>query len=255
MASLGTLAAGVAHEINNPIAYINSNLSGLSNYVDDLVELFDLYRSAEQQLIDTELLQAIQTKKLSMDFDFLCSDLPELLKESRQGLDRVKNTVLNLKQFSHAGTGEKSWCDLNVEADNTLNVVWNEIKYKAEVIKEYAEVPQVYAVLSHIGQVLMNLLVNAAQAIEEKGTIWIRTGFDDRWVWMEVQDNGGGMSSEVKSRIFDPFYTTKPLGKGTGLGLSLSLGIIEQHQGQLQVSSELGKGSSFRVMLPRVPTA
>lgn len=251
MASLGTLAAGVAHEINNPIGYVNSNFSTLKTYANGLFELLDLYASGESALHAPELLQQIRVKKQAIDFDYLLTDLPNLINESHQGLERVRTTVQNLKNFSHAGTGEKVWCDLCAEIDNTLNVVWNEIKYKAEVVKTYAEVPPVYAVPSHIGQVIINLLVNAAHAIEEKGVIRVATGSDAQWVWVEIADDGVGMSAETRSRIFDPFYTTKPLGKGTGLGLSLSLSIIEKHQGTILVSSEPGKGSTFRVMLPQ----
>jgi len=253
MASLGTMAAGVAHEINTPIGYVNSNFSTLETYITELFELLALYQSVEVNLSDPALVEAIQAKKQAIDFAYLHDDLPDLIKESRQGLARVTSTVLNLKNFSHAGTGEKVWCDLQVELDNTLGVAWNEIKHKAEIVREYTPVPQVYAVLSHIGQVLMNLLVNATHAIEKSGTIWVRTGCDERWVWVDIQDSGAGMLPEIQARIFDPFYTTKPLGQGTGLGLSLSLGIIEKHQGRIQVTSAPGRGSTFRVMLPRQP--
>ncbi|HEY5718599.1 MAG TPA: response regulator [Motiliproteus sp.] len=252
MASLGTLAAGVAHEINNPIGYVTSNFSTLKAYAADLFELLELYAEGDSSL-EPGLRQQINAKKQAIDFTYLRDDLPDLINESQQGLERVKTTVQNLKNFTHAGTGEKVWCDLCEEIENTLNVVWNEIKYKADVIREYSPVPPVYAVTAHIGQVVMNLLVNAAHAIEEKGVIRVATGSDEHWVWVEIRDNGVGMSAETRSRIFDPFYTTKPLGKGTGLGLSLSLGIIEKHQGKIEVSSEPGEGSCFRVLLPREP--
>ncbi|WP_210396133.1 sensor histidine kinase [Motiliproteus sediminis] len=253
MASIGTLAAGVAHEINNPIGYVNSNLTSLGHYVDNLMTLLDLYRQGEATLSDQQLANAIRNHKRQIDYDYLVDDLPALINESIEGLERVKNTVLNLKNFSHAGTGEKVWCDLQQEVENTLSVVWNELKYKAEVVKEYRNVPKVYCVLSHIGQVLMNLLVNAAHAIEEHGTIRISTGCDAHWAWVDIEDDGKGIPANVLPHIFDPFFTTKPQGQGTGLGLSLSLGIIEKHQGKLEVQSEVGKGSRFRIKLPLDP--
>jgi signal transduction histidine kinase len=135
--------------------------------------------------------------------------------------------------------------------DSTLNVAWNEIKYKADVVKEYAGVPELYCLPSQINQVFLNLLINAAHAIEDKGTIIVRTGYDDRIVWVEIEDNGCGIAQEHLDHIFEPFFTTKPVGKGTGLGLSIVYGIVQGHQGKIAVRSEVGKGTVFRVALPR----
>jgi signal transduction histidine kinase len=190
-----------------------------------------------------------QVKK-TVDFNYLKEDIPSLLKESQDGLTRVTRIVQDLKDFSHVD--ESNWQQANLEQgiDSTLNVVSNEIKYKAEVVKQYAGLPSVECMPSQLNQVFMNLLMNAAQAIDQKGTITIRTGKSGEEVWVEIEDTGKGISPENINRIFDPFFTTKPIGKGTGLGLSLSYGIVQKHHGRIEVKSQVGKGSVFRVSLP-----
>jgi len=170
-------------------------------------------------------------------------------------VSRVKKIVENLKDFSRVDSAEWTFANLERGLESTLNIVWNEIKYKAEVVKEYADLPDVECIASQINQVFMNLLVNAAQAIEQQGTITLRSGFDDDNVWVEIEDTGEGIRPEHLNRIFEPFFTTKPVGKGTGLGLSLAYGIVQRHHGKLEVRSELGKGTVFRVALPRVRVA
>jgi two-component system, NtrC family, sensor kinase len=163
---------------------------------------------------------------------------------------RVKQIIQDLKDFSHVDESTWQMADLEKGMDSTLNVVSNEIKYKAEVVKEYAGLSDVECMPSQINQVFMNLLVNAAQAIEEKGIITIRSGMAGDEVWLEVADSGKGIAPEHLNRIFDPFFTTKPIGKGTGLGLSLSYGIVQKHHGRIEATSELGKGTTMRVWLP-----
>jgi len=243
MASIGQLAAGVAHEINNPVGYINSNITTLESYIRDLIRLVDAYEQGLQQ-------DEVAKIKDEIDLDYLKEDLDALLRESQEGIVRVKQIVQDLKDFSHVDESEWQWADLHRGIDSTLNIVNNEIKYKAEVTKEYGDLPQVECIISQINQVVMNLLVNAAHAIEERGTIVIRTGTENEGVWIEIEDSGSGMSEETAGRIFDPFYTTKPVGSGTGLGLSLSYGIIQRHNGTIDVKSELGKGTTFRIWLP-----
>ena len=240
MASIGQLAAGVAHEINNPVGFVNSNLGTLKTYVDDLVGLLETCR----------LGKATEADFAAADFEFMKSDIADLVRESQDGLDRVKKIVANLKDFSHVDEAEWQDADLNAGLESTLNVVWNELKYKVEVVRELAVLPPVACVPAQINQVVMNLLVNAAQAIETKGVITVRTGRDDRWAWIEIADTGKGMAPEVQTRIFEPFYTTKPVGKGTGLGLSLSYDIVKTHGGYIDVVSAPGQGSTFRVNLP-----
>ena len=249
LASIGQLAAGVAHEINNPVGYISSNLGSLNDYIGDVMQLLDAYAEAEKGLPEAVRASLDELKK-RIDIDFLRGDLPELIRESQSGTSRVKRIVQDLKDFSHVDEAEWQWSDLHKGLDSTLNVVHNELKYKAEVIKEYGELPQVNCIPAQLNQVFMNLLVNAAQAIRERGTITIRSGQEGENVWVEIADTGVGIPDDKLKRIFDPFFTTKPVGKGTGLGLSLSYGIVQKHNGRFEVESAPGKGSRFRVWLP-----
>jgi PAS domain S-box-containing protein len=250
MASLGQLAAGVAHEINNPVGFVNSNLSTLQEYVDGMLRLLAAYEQVEGTLVN-EALQDIRFLKQEVNIGYLRGDIGDLLAESRDGLQRVQRIVKDLKDFSHAGELEKQSANIESGLDSTLNVVWNEIKYKAEVVKEYAGIPEINCIASQLNQVFMNLLINAVQAIEDHGRITIRTDHDEKNVWVEVEDTGKGIKPEQLGKIFDPFFTTKSVGMGTGLGLSLSYGIVKKHNGWIEVKSELGKGTSFRVFLPR----
>lgn len=240
MASIGQLAAGVAHEINNPVGFVNSNLGALTNYSKQMIALLERCRSG----------QASEADFAAIDFDYLKTDLGDLLGESREGLERVKKIVVDLKNYSRIDEAEWQAADLNAGIESTLNVAWNELKYKADVVREFGDLPPVPCVAAQINQVVMNLLVNAVHAIETHGTITVRTGHDDAWAWIEVADTGKGMAPAVMQRIFEPFYTTKPVGKGTGLGLSLSYDIVRKHQGHIEVSSEIGVGTTFRVTLP-----
>jgi two-component system NtrC family sensor kinase len=250
MASIGQLAAGVAHEINNPVGFVNSNLGTLQNYIHKMLRLLAAYEQAEESLSD-DVLQEIRRLKAEIDVEFLREDIGSLLSESLDGLQRVKQIVRDLKDFSHVDKAAREWANLETGLDSTLNVVWNELKYKAKVVKEYGDTPKIECMPSQLNQVFMNLLINAAHAIEEHGQINIRTGHDAQNVWLEVEDTGKGIAPEHIGRIFEPFFTTKPIGKGTGLGLSLSYGIVNKHGGRIEVTSEVGKGSMFRVLLPR----
>ncbi|MBU1426654.1 MAG: bacteriohemerythrin [Gammaproteobacteria bacterium] len=249
MASIGQLAAGVAHEINNPVGFVNSNLGTLGKYITSMFSVIAAYETAEARVGSNTCPEVSQVKKTA-DFNYLKEDIPSLLKESQDGLARVTRIVQDLKDFSHVD--ESNWQHANLEQgmDSTLNVVANEIKYKADVVKQYAGLPDVECMPSQLNQVFMNMLMNAAQAIDQKGTITVRTGKSGDEVWVEVEDTGKGIAPENLNRIFDPFYTTKPIGKGTGLGLSLSYGIVQKHHGRFEVKSQVGKGSTFRVWLP-----
>jgi len=251
MASIGQLAAGVAHEINNPIGFVYSNLGSLEKYVQDAFSMIDSYEQAESAIADSAVRTRLQAAREKLDLAFLKEDLRALMAESKEGITRVKNIVQNLKDFSHVDTGDEwHYANLHAGINSTLNIVNNEIKYKAEVIKEYGDLPEVECLAAQLNQVFMNLLVNAAHAIEERGTITVRTGQQGQDVWVEIADSGKGIPSENLKKIFDPFFTTKPIGKGTGLGLSLSYGILQKHHGRIEVQSELGKGTTFRVWLP-----
>lgn len=249
MASIGQLAAGVAHEINNPIGYVNSNLGSLQKYVEALLQLIAAYEKYEADL-SQEHAESLQTLKNEIDLAYLREDINELMTESLGGLQRVKRIVQDLKDFSHVSDSEIQWANVESGLESTLNVVWNELKYKAEVIKDYGNIPEIECIPSQLNQVFMNLLVNAAQAIPERGEITVRTRRVDDRVCIEISDTGTGIPQELMNRIFDPFFTTKPVGTGTGLGLSIAHGIIRKHKGRIDVRSEPGKGTSFQVYLP-----
>lgn len=252
MASVGQLAAGVAHEINNPLGYVFANLETLQKYLLDFFAVLEAYEKAEPMLAGQGgTLEEIRKLKAAVDLDFLRKDVRDLLFQSLNGISRVEKIILDLKDFSRASTEEAwQWSDLHRGLDSTLNIVWNELKYKAEVKKEYGTLPLVYCLPMQLNQVFMNILVNAAQAIEKRGTITLRTGMEGDQVWVEVKDTGVGIAPENLGRVFEPFFTTKPPGKGTGLGLSVSFSIVEKHRGRIEVKSKVGKGSVFRVWLP-----
>ncbi|VAW98108.1 Histidine kinase [hydrothermal vent metagenome] len=251
LASIGQLAAGVAHEINNPVGYVYSNLGTLQKYIDNLFQMLECYEQLEQYVTgDNEAVEVLHKLKQELDIEYIKEDVRDLVSESREGIARVKGIVQDLKDFSHVDEAEWQWADLHRGLDSTLNIVSNEIKYKAEVVKDYGELPAVECLASQLNQVFMNLLVNAAHAIEERGVITIKTGHQDDKVWVEISDTGTGITSENLKNIFDPFFTTKGVGTGTGLGLSLSYGIVQKHAGNIEVRSDVGKGTVFTIYLP-----
>ena len=195
---------------------------------------------------------AIKAIKEKIELEYLKEDIPELMAQSREGIERVRKIVQDLKDFSRTDSNQEwQWSNLHDGMNSTLNIVNNEIKYKADVIKEYGDIPEVECLPSQINQVLMNLVINAAHAIgTQRGTITIKTGCDRDHVTISVSDNGAGIPKDILGKIFDPFFTTKPIGQGTGLGLALSYGIIKKHRGQIEVESEPGKGTRFCITLP-----
>ncbi|WP_338758759.1 ATP-binding protein [Massilia sp. METH4] len=251
MASIGQLAAGIAHEINNPIAFVNSNMGALQGYVATLLGLIDAYDEAIAG--HPELVARLAPVREAAELDFLRGDVPDLVQESIEGLRRVKEIVQALREFSHVGETEWQMADLHRGLDSTLNIVANELKYKVRIVKEYGNLPPVECRASQLNQVFMNLLVNAGQAIAGQGVIRIRTGAQEGWVWIEISDTGAGIAPEHLTRIFEPFFTTKPVGSGTGLGLSLSYGIVSRHGGRIDVRSQPGEGTTFTVWLPQHP--
>ena len=253
MASIGQLAAGIAHEINNPIGYVHSNLVSLRDYASGLLDLIHAYEHALAPKLDEATLATITAVRNRVDFDFVSTDLPQLINESREGLERVRRIVQDLKDFSHAGR-EAGWrrVDLHKGLESTLNIVWNDLKYKARVERQFGRLPLVECHPSEINQVFMNLLLNASHAIGERGTITLSSGHDPARdeAWISIRDSGPGIGAEALPRIFDPFFTTKPVGTGTGLGLSISYGIIKKHGGRIEVANAAEGGAVFTVVLP-----
>ena len=249
MSSIGQLAAGVAHEINNPIAFIVSNLVALKRYAETLGTFFKnvgqlvkIDGSDERERLFDE---AVQNQGIMSILD----DIDPLIAESSEGADRVKRIVLDLKNFARMDDSGFEWSDLNECVRSTVNLVRNEIKYDSELTLQLGEIPQVRCSRHQISQVILNLLVNAAHSIKKQGSITVTTTHVGDDVLLSVGDNGCGMSEEVRKRIFEPFYTTKEVGKGTGLGLSISYSIIRQHHGEILVESEPGVGTTVTVKL------
>ena len=256
MASIGSLAAGIAHEINNPIAFVSSNLHTLRAYTQELIRLVDSFGAAERQGQDQGEAphRQLAQVKLRAEIDYLREDLPKLLDESDDGLARVKRIVQDLKDFSRVD--QEAWqdADLNAGLESTLNVVMHEVKYKATVERRLGVLPPVRCLAAQLNQVFMNLIVNASQAMVGIGVITLSSGHSPDasggWVWVEVSDTGAGMDAVVMRRVFEPFFTTKAVGKGTGLGLSLSFSIAQRHGGLIRVRSAPGKGTAFKVWVP-----
>ncbi|MCA8204139.1 histidine kinase [Burkholderia sp. AU33545] len=249
LASIGQLAAGVAHEINNPIGFISANLNTLRTWVRSLLDVIAAHDAALTQL-EPATRDALTAMRGEADLDYVRDEIVTLIDESIDGAVRVRRIVQDLRDFSRPGSGEWSVVDIHAGLESTLNVVHNELKYKADIVREYGDVPQVECLPSQLNQVFMNLLVNAAHAIPARGVITIRTSSDGEQVSIAISDTGTGMTPDVVRRIFDPFFTTKPVGQGTGLGLSVSHGIVERHRGAIDVTSEPGRGTTFCVRLP-----
>ncbi|MEP2652131.1 MAG: ATP-binding protein [Paraglaciecola sp.] len=253
MASVGQLAAGVAHEINNPISFVTSNLNSLRSYIDSYRQLSEqvvTLLSDEHVNINSIHIQNLQKTHKINDFCFLNDDTKDLLNESIEGLTRVKNIVKDLKQFSRADSDDKQWFDINNCITTTLNMVNNQLKYHCTIEKNLNPVPKVLINVGKIIQVLTNLFINAGQAIHENGKITVSTRYHNNCVIVSIEDNGSGIEPRYIDKLFDPFFTTKEEGVGTGLGLSISYGIINDHNGELTVSSEINKGSCFCIILP-----
>jgi len=260
MVSIGQLAAGVAHEINNPTGFVSSNLKTLTDYQNDINKLIKHYRKLVTNLKKTnrkhlsssteKQLEQIASLEDEADIDFILEDIMDLISDCKEGTERIKKIVIDLKDFAHPGEDKIQSADINGGIEATLNVVWNELKYKATVNKELGKLPMVNCYPQQLNQVFMNLFVNAAQAIEKQGKISIVTRADDGFVEITIGDTGSGIDKEYLSRIFDPFFTTKDVGKGTGLGLNVAYNIIKKHNGTIDVKSQVGKGTVFKIRIP-----
>ncbi|WP_291994688.1 ATP-binding protein [Candidatus Accumulibacter sp. ACC003] len=250
MAAIGQLAAGVAHEINNPIAFVGSNLGSLGGYLQNLFSIIAAYENAATLAASDNAFDEARRLRRELDYDYLKKDVADLLRETSGGLERVRKIVVDLKNFSRIDKPDWQWSDIHECLDSTLNIVWNEPKYHCTVSKNYGSLPQIRCLPSQINQVFMTLLVNAGPAIEGSGEITITTEcVGDSAVHIQISDTGVGIEAPALASVFNPFYTTKPVGKGTGLGLSLSWGIVQRHAGTIEATSEAGKGATFTVTL------
>lgn len=252
MSSLGQLVAGVAHELNNPINFIYGNIEHLKTYTHDMKDLIDKYTSFEESLTEAQKEEISEIKE-EVDYEYLLEDLDDLLDSCKEGSERTRQIVLDLRNFSRLDEANLKEVNIHEGIDSTLNILHNKYKNCIEVIKNYDQsIPNIYCFAGQLNQVFMNLLANAAQAIDNKGqgTVTITTQKDDTHAKIIIADSGCGITAENLSKIFDPFFTTKDVGEGTGLGLSVSYGIIEKHNGTITVESKVGEGTTFTVKIP-----
>ena len=253
MASIGQLAAGVAHEINNPIGFISSNLGTLEKYTSRLTEFI----TAQSEVIgyanlSKAVMDNLNEKRKQLKLDIIIPDVRQLIRESLEGADRVKKIVQDLKSFSRADESEHKVVDIIAGLESTINIVWNELKYKTTLKKEYGNIPMTRCNPGQLNQVFMNILVNAAHAIEKQGEITVKTWNDKGTIYVSISDTGCGIPKDKINRIFEPFFTTKEVGMGTGLGLSIAFDIIKKHNGDIVVNSDVGKGTTFTIKIPVV---
>jgi len=256
MASVGQLAAGVAHEINNPMGFIGSNIDVLENYIKVYTGMLKMVEGLRPCCEDGDInkvkgiLEEIKLYQKSVNLEYIVKDMDGLFAHTREGIERIQTIIKDLKIFSHEDLGEVSSVQIEEVIDSVLNIVHNEIKYKADLKKNYGTTPLVHCSAHKMGQVFINLLINAVQAIEDKGVIEVRTYQQDHYVCVDVRDTGKGIPKENLKKIFDPFFSTKPVEQGTGLGLSISYEIVKKYGGAIKVQSQAGRGTTFTIMLP-----
>jgi PAS domain S-box-containing protein len=252
MASIGQLAAGVAHEINNPMAFIASNLGTLDKYIRRLKDFIRTQSEAIKSLKATDAIEKLEKKRKELKLDYTIDDIDLLVKESLDGSERVQKIVQELNRFSRVDDAEYKDTNINECMESSINIVWNELQHKATLHKDYGNLPPTKCYPQKLNQVFINLLINAIQAIEKKGKIKIKTWEKDGSIWVTVSDTGCGIPRENQSKIFEPFFTTKEVGKGTGLGLSISYEIMQRHKGEISFESKEGKGTAFTIRMPIV---
>lgn len=253
MAGIGTLTAGIAHEINNPINFVKNNIEAVDANLKDILSVVEKYDRLNAENI-TEELPKIQKFKKQIDFQIAIEEMEVLVKGIRDGANRTAAIVKGLRTFSRLDEDGIKKVDMHENIDSTLMLLQNQYKERIEIIKNYGNIPQIECFAGKINQVLMNLLANAVQAIEDKGRITITSECIENAILIKIRDSGKGIPLHLKERIFEPFFTTKDVGKGTGLGLSISAGIVEQHKGMLSFESEIGKGTEFFLRLPVLQT-
>lgn len=256
MASIGQLTAGIAHEINNPLGYISSNLNRLQEYYDDLKSILEKWHF----LIDhptgiklDEQINSITEFENKLDLEFLLKNFQTLLNVNIEGVCRISKIVKNMRAFSHISGGKLEPVNINKILDEVLLLIWNEIKYKAEVKRDFNEIPNIFGDCIELQQVFTNIIMNSVQAISDHGVIAIRTFAEDANITIEIKDNGCGIDDKIINKIFDPFYTTKKVGQGTGLGLWITKSIVEKNKGSISVQSKINEGTEFKISFPNIP--
>ena len=250
MASLGQLTAGIAHEINNPINFVTANIQPLKDDMADIIKFIDHYKEIiKKKGLENEFSE-IGKNKLDASVEITKKEINNLLKGIEDGAKRTSEIVKGLRNFSRLDQNVFRKANMNEGLESTLTLLHSSYKNRIEIIKQYGVLPEIDCFPGQINQVFMNILSNAIQAIPEEGKIFIKTWHDGKNVKISIKDTGGGMTDEVRKKIFDPFFTTKEVGKGTGLGLSISFGIIQKHNGEIEVFSKPGDGTEFVIRIP-----
>jgi signal transduction histidine kinase len=250
MASLGQLTAGVAHEINNPITFVSGSVIPLRRDIRELLEILQAYESAVKKQQMEPQFEEVESLKAELDYAFLVEEIRQLLEGIQEGADRTSEIVRGLRNFSRLDEDVLKPANVNEGIESTLLILRSEFKNRIEIVRDMEEMPDIMCFPGKLNGVYMNILTNAAQAIEGEGKVFITTRYRENEVEIRFRDTGKGMPEEVKRRVFEPFFTTKDVGVGTGLGLSITYGTIEQHQGKIMVDSEVGKGTTFTILLP-----
>ncbi len=249
MASLGQLVAGIAHEINNPVNFISAGVDSLTTNLEEIRQVLDIYHKITADNV-TEKLQEIENLKQKVEYKEALREINKLIESIKNGTKRTTDIVRGLRTFSRLDEDILKMADLHEGLDSTLILLHNKYKNRIEIIKNYGNLPQVECYPGQLNQVFMNLLSNAVDAIDDKGTITISTSLSDSLIKISIKDTGQGIPENIRKKIFDPFFTTKGVGKGTGLGLSISQSIIEKHKGTMTYKSEPGKGTEFIILIP-----
>jgi PAS domain S-box-containing protein len=252
MASIGQLAAGVAHEINNPVAFIMSNLRTLDKYLDRLTDFIQTQSEVIKSFKDQDSVKKLKKKRKELKLDYVIEDIKGLITESIDGSERVQKIVNELNCFSRMDEEEYKNADINECIESAINIVWNELKYKSTLKKDYGNLSLTKCYPRQMDQVFVNLLINAAQAIEDQGEIKIKTWEDGRSIWVSISDTGCGIPQDDINKVFEPFFTTKNVENGTGLGLSITYEIVQRHKGEITFESKVGKGTTFTIRMPVV---
>ena len=253
LASIGQLAAGIAHEINTPAQYVSDNINAISTVFSSLAELIDFYQQQLQRVASADVLQEMHKREQREDLPFILEDTPIALEQCRQGIEQISQIVQAMKGFSHVGANSISCVNINLALENTLTVARNSYKYIADLKTEFGEIPYIECYAGELNQVFLNIIVNAAHAIEDSkkghGLITISTIPTEQGIDVRISDTGNGIPDSICDRIYDPFFTTKDVGRGSGQGLNIAYRIIKQHHGSLCFETHIGEGTTFIIGL------